>query len=59
MPVFVEANRAEILRAAQKDESFVNQIRGDLADIVQRLFGKKYNYYTSQELNKVFFFISF
>lgn len=40
MAVFVEANPPEILRAAQKDESFIAQIRGELSDIVQRLLGK-------------------
>lgn len=40
MAVFVEANPPEILRAAQKDESYINTIKSELADIVQRLFGK-------------------
>lgn len=39
MPVFVEANPPEILRAAQKDESYINQVRSELADIIQRLCG--------------------
>ena len=41
MAVFVEANPPEILRAAQKDESYINTIKTELADIVQRLFGKQ------------------
>lgn len=40
MAVFVEANPPEILRAAQKDESYINTLKSELADIVQRLFGK-------------------
>ena len=38
--VFVEANPPEILRSIQKDESYINHIKTELADIVQRLFGK-------------------
>lgn len=41
MSVFVEANPPEILRASQKDESYINTIKSELADIVQRLFGKQ------------------
>jgi hypothetical protein len=41
MAVFVEANPPEILRASQKDESYINTIKNELADIVQRLFGKQ------------------
>lgn len=44
MAVFVEANPPEILRASQKDESYINTIKSDLADIVQRLFGKQHNF---------------
>lgn len=40
MPSIVEANQPEILRAAQKDESYINMLRSELADIIQRLFGK-------------------
>ncbi len=42
MPSIVEANQPEILRAAQKDESYINMLRGELADIIQRLFGINY-----------------
>ena len=45
MAVFVEANPPEILRASQKDESYINTIKSDLADIVQRLFGKQHNFF--------------
>ncbi|XP_046638388.1 peroxisome biogenesis factor 10-like [Daphnia pulicaria] len=41
MAVFVEANPPEILRASQKDESYINTIKNELADIVQRLFGNQ------------------
>ncbi|KAI9559269.1 hypothetical protein GHT06_016058 [Daphnia sinensis] len=41
MSVFVEANPPEILRASQKDESYINTIKSELADIVQRLFGNQ------------------
>jgi len=39
MPVFVEANPPEILRAAQKDDSFIDSIRSEVAEIIQRVFG--------------------
>lgn len=53
MAVFVEANPPEILRASQKDESYINTIKSDLADIVQRLFGKQHNFlvFWSQQSN--------
>lgn len=41
MPVFVEANPPEILRAAQKDDSFIDSIRSEVAEIIQRVFGNQ------------------
>lgn len=49
MSLFVEANPPEILRASQKDESYINNIKSELAEIVQRLFGK-------HQTSKFFFF---
>ena len=43
MPVFAEANPPEILRAAQKDDSFIDFIRSEVADIIQRLFGNNFS----------------
>ena len=39
MPVFVEANPPQILRAAEKDDSFIDYIRNEVAEIIQRVFG--------------------
>jgi len=41
MPVFVPANAPDILRAAQKDDSFISFMRSEVAEIVQRLFGNQ------------------
>ena len=39
MPVFVKANPAQILRATEKDDSFIDYIRNQVAEIIQRVFG--------------------
>lgn len=41
MATFVEANPPEILRAAQKDESFIAKIKSELGDIILHLFGNR------------------
>jgi len=41
MPVFVEANPPQILRAAEKDDSFIDYIRNEVAEIIQRVFGNQ------------------
>ncbi|XP_042865998.1 peroxisome biogenesis factor 10-like [Penaeus japonicus] len=38
---FQQAGAAEVLRAAQKDESFLNHLKSCLSDIVQRSFGTR------------------
>lgn len=40
---FQQAGAAEVLRAAQKDESFLNHLKSCLSDIVQRSFGEVWN----------------
>jgi len=39
--LFVEASQPEILRSAQKDESYVNYLRKELTEIIQRLLGNQ------------------
>ena len=39
MPIFVKANPPQILRATEKDDSFIDYIRNEVAEIIQRVFG--------------------